>query len=174
MLDSIYSDIKKVLKITWPMLLISVVLLVSLRVAYIITQKKKVIWYQEILFLCFSLYIICLFQIVTTQDINALQGNNFTPFKELFRYSFGSRLFIRNVIGNMLLFLPYGFFANYFIKNKKAIVAFLLILIASLSIELTQLAIGRVFDVDDILLNLFGGMLGFFIYFLIKKIKYRR
>ena len=46
----------------------------------------------------------------------------------------------------------------------------MLVSLASLSIEATQLAIGRVFDVDDILLNIVGGMLGFSIYRLLDKI----
>ena len=29
------------------------------------------------------------------------------PFKEMFRYNIGSRLFVKNVLGNMLMFLPY-------------------------------------------------------------------
>ena len=40
--------------------------------------------------------------------------------------------------------------------------------IVSLSIECVQLLIGRCFDVDDILLNLVGGILGYFIYRLLE------
>ena len=35
---------------------------------------------------------------------------------------------------------------------------------------MVQLVIGRVFDIDDILLNLFGGYLGFVIYYFAKLI----
>ena len=42
-----------------------------------------------------------------------------------------------------------------------------MVLLVSVSIETTQLLIGRVFDVDDIILNLIGGMIGFIIYKLI-------
>ena len=45
-----------------------------------------------------------------------------------------------------------------------------MVLIASLVIESTQLAIGRVFDVDDILLNVIGGMIGYLIYKSLDKI----
>ena len=45
-----------------------------------------------------------------------------------------------------------------------------LIFAASLSIEFTQLLIGRVFDVDDILLNVIGGMIGYFIYNILRKL----
>ena len=62
------------------------------------------------------------------------------------------------------MFVPYGFFASYFTKSRKTTTSFLLILFASLSIEFTQLAIGRVFDIDDVLLNVVGGMIGYLVY----------
>ena len=37
-------------------------------------------------------------------------------------------------------------------------------LIVSIIIELIQLKIGRAFDVDDIILNIAGGLLGYFLY----------
>ena len=45
-----------------------------------------------------------------------------------------------------------------------------MVFIVSLSIECVQLIIGRCFDVDDILLNLIGGMLGYFIYRILERI----
>ena len=44
-------------------------------------------------------------------------------------------------------------------------------LVSSFSIETTQMVIGRVFDVDDIMLNIIGGILGYFIYRILFKIK---
>ena len=44
-------------------------------------------------------------------------------------------------------------------------------LLVSLTIEITQLIIGRVFDVDDILLNVCGGILGYVLFKIIDKIK---
>jgi glycopeptide antibiotics resistance protein len=113
-----------------------------------------------------------LFQVVTVQDVVSWSSNNFIPFKEIFRYRIGSRLFFKNIIGNLLLFLPFGLFSSYSLKNddKPSLVIFLTIL-ASVTIECVQMAIGRVFDVDDILLNTFGGYLGFLIYKLIYKLK---
>ena len=112
-------------------------------------------------------YFLISFQIVTYQDVISY-GNNFMPFKELTRYRLGSNLFYKNVVGNILLFMPYGFFASYYLKLDKKRIAFLLVFIVSLSIECVQLLIGRCFDVDDILLNLVGGILGYFIYRLLE------
>ena len=57
-----------------------------------------------------------------------------------------------------------GFFVSYYLDLKKPLSAFLLVLLVSTSIETTQLLIGRVFDIDDITLNIVGGMIGFVIY----------
>src|SRR5699024_10302992 len=83
---------------------------------------------------------------------------------------FGSRLFVKNVLGNMLLFLPFGFFVSYFLKCKKAWLPLILTMIASISIETVQMVIGRVFDIDDIMLNLLGGAIGFLGYYFLFKV----
>ena len=120
--------------------------------------------------LLFILYVMCLFEIVTLQD-NNYGLSNIIPFKEMFRYQIGSRLFIKNIIGNILLFLPYGYFASVFLKNKKVNSICLLTCLISLTIEIVQLKIGRTFDIDDCILNTLGGALGFYLYRLTERIK---
>ena len=150
---SLSNTIQGVISYTWPMILISVVIIVSLRIAYLIKMKEKFIIYKELISLSFVIYILCLFQVVTFQDNVSWSTNNFIPFREMFRYNIGSRLFVKNVLGNALMFLPYGFFISYYLKNKKPWLTLILTLIASFSIEVVQMVIGRVFDIDDILLN---------------------
>jgi len=162
MIEAIERNIDQVFKMTWPMLFISTVLLITIRVAYLKTNNIKIDIFKEFMSLCFILYILCLFQIVTAQDINLLSGNNFIPFKEIRRYSIGSPLFIKNILGNVLMFIPYGFFVCYYTNIKKPMKILILVSIASISIEVTQLLIGRIFDVDDILLNIIGGIVGYF------------
>ena len=157
------DDLLFVMRSTWPIVAITVVAIVSLRITYIVKNKIAFVLYEEVLTLIFIIYILMFFQVVTYQDVISY-GNNFIPFKELTRYAIGSKLFFKNVIGNILLFMPYGFFASYYLKLNKKRIAFLLILLVSLAIEGVQLVIGRCFDVDDILLNIIGGMFGYFIY----------
>ena len=159
------NDVMFVMETTWPIIAITIVAIISLRITYIVKNKKRFILYEELLGLIFVIYILMFFQIVTYQDVISY-GNNFIPFKEVTRYSFGSSLFFKNVVGNILLFMPYGFFASYYLRleKKDRWFALLLIFIVSFSIECVQLVIGRCFDVDDILLNLVGGMIGFLIY----------
>lgn len=153
----------EVLPDVWPMLIIITVIISSLRITYLITKHKKFLLHKEIIYLLAVIYILCLFHVVTFQDINYGESN-FVPFKEIFRYSIGSNKFIKNVLGNIILFIPFGFLSSYLLKNRKLGVITILTIIASGTIETVQYYIGRVFDIDDIILNLLGGITGFLIY----------
>ncbi len=168
--NSFDATLKDVFEMTWPMILISVVLLSSLRVSYLLKSKEPFVLHKELITLFFIVYILCMFQVVTFQDVSNIGTNNYVPFREILRYNYGSRLFIKNIIGNMVMFVPYGFFVAYYSKSQSYKNALALIFIASLVIEVTQLAIGRVFDVDDILLNVIGGSIGFILYKLLDKL----
>ena len=170
MLTPISSTIQGVINFTWPMIIISVIIMVSFRICYLVTTKEKIVLYKELSMLIFGIYILCLFQVVTFQDDASWATNNFIPFKEIMRYNITSRLFFKNVVGNMIMFLPFGFFVSYYLKSEKLTLPLFLILIASISIEVVQLLIGRVFDVDDILLNILGGLLGYGLYFILRRL----
>lgn len=159
----IKEAIMEVLPDVWPMLIIITVIISSLRITYLITKHKKFLLHKEIIYLLAVIYILCLFHVVTFQDINYGESN-FVPFKEIFRYSIGSNKFIKNVLGNIILFIPFGFLSSYLLKNRKLGVITILTIIASGTIETVQYYIGRVFDIDDIILNLLGGIIGFLIY----------
>ena len=163
--------IKGVMEFTWPMVVICILTLSSIRITYLIKNKKEFVLYREIFYLFFLMYILLLFQIVTFEDTNvAVDMNNLVPFKEILRYKLGSRLFFKNVIGNIVLFIPYGLFASMYTKIEKPFHAVCLVLFASVIVEVTQAMIGRVFDIDDIILNVTGGILGFGIYSLVSTI----
>lgn len=170
MLGPLTNTIQGVVNFTWPMIIISIVIMVSFRVCYLIKNHEKIVLYKELLMLSFAIYILCLFQVVTFQDGVTWSSNNFIPFKEILRYDITSRLFIKNVIGNMLLVLPFGFFTSYYLKVEKIYLPMILTLIASTSIEVVQMSIGRVFDIDDIILNLVGGILGYLLFIILKKV----
>lgn len=163
MFDTIRNMITSLFPDVWPIIIIITVIACSLRIAYLIKKETKFCFYKELLSLIFILYVMCLFEVVTLQD-NNYGLSNFIPFKEIFRYRIGSRLFVKNIIGNILLFLPYGYFSTYYINNKKVWPTALLTLIVSFTIECVQLKIGRTFDIDDVILNTLGGTLGFFVY----------
>ena len=147
----------------WPMAVIILVIVSSIRIAYLITKHKKFLIHKELIYLIAITYILCLFYLVTFQD-NNYGVSNFVPFKEMFRYSIGSHKFMKNVLGNIVLFIPYGFLSSYLLKTRKVSVGVILTLIASVTIEVVQYYIGRVFDIDDIILNVLGGFTGSLIY----------
>lgn len=169
MLIEVRDAALELLKFSWPMVVISIIVAASLRITYLIKSHTKFVFYEEILMLSFIMYVLLLFQAVTFQDVS-WSTHNYIPFKEIFRYDFGSYLFYKNILGNVLLFLPFGFFATKYTKIDKVWQVGLLSIIASLSIEFTQMIIGRVFDVDDIFLNIVGAVLGYLIYKIAKKI----
>ena len=67
-----------------------------------------------------------------------------------------------NILGNIILFVPMGIFLRILFNkssgNQKTLIVSSLI---SLAIEILQLLVGRCFDVDDIILNIFGSLLGY-------------
>ena len=162
--------VKNILANIWPMVLIITIILSSLRIAQIIKYKEEFKLYEEVLKLGFIIYIMTLFYVVTFQDVS-WSTSNFIPFKEIFRYQLFSASFIKNVVGNLIMFMPYGFFISYFLKLDKKRQIIIMSLLVSVTIEITQLIIGRVFDVDDILLNVIGGLLGYWSFRIIDKIK---
>lgn len=169
-MNELTNDIREVMLNTWPMIVLTCVVLISLRIAYLVKNKQKLIFHQDLTMLLFIIYILCLFQVVTTQDVSGDHGINITLFKELTRYEVGSRLFYRNIIGNIVLFLPFGFFTSYYLKLDRKRFVILLTIIVSLVIEFIQLKIGRAFDIDDVILNVIGGFLGYLLYRIINKL----
>ena len=166
-MQGITKTIAGVIDMTWPMVIVSIVIIVSVRICYLVKNNEHFSLYKELLMLSMIIYVLMLFQVVTSQDVVNWSSNNFIPFREILRYNMGSRLFFKNVLGNMIMFLPYGFFASYYLKSKKLTLPLCLTILTSVSIETVQLIIGRVFDVDDIILNMLGGTIGFCVYHII-------
>ena len=167
-IEGLRSEVIELLSFVWPTVVISIIIAVLLRVTDIVVNKKEFVFHEELLKLCFIIYILCLFYVVTFQDVG-WSSHNFIPFKEILRYDFGSSMFYKNIFGNMLLFLPFGLFISKYLKLNDKIVVLLIAFITSLSIEVIQFLIGRVFDVDDIILNVVGCFLGFYVYKIFKK-----
>lgn len=95
---------------------------------------------------------------------------NLVPFKEIgrfirYRRILGPKAVLLNIFGNVAAFLPFGAFLPIFYRRCQRfwITAFYSFEL-SLVVESLQLVfkVGS-FDVDDLLLNTLGGMLGFFV-----------
>ncbi len=103
-------------------------------------------------------------------------SNNFIPFHSILDILLNKNLpaFIKakQIIGNIVLFLPLGFFVPILWKNKNTIQKLLWVgIIGSLWIEITQFFISSLlwfnyknFDIDDIFLNTLGCIIWYILY----------
>ena len=156
---------------TWPMLVIFVVVLSTIRITYLVIHRDKFIFYKEFMNLIFLIYVLLLYQLLTNVETAGTRGYNLVPFTEIMRYKFGSEMFFYNVIGNILIFIPFGYFVSSYIKASKVSHILAVSIVSSTVVEVVQLQIGRSFDVDDILLNVCGAILGFMVYISLCAIK---
>jgi glycopeptide antibiotics resistance protein len=96
---------------------------------------------------------------------------NLQPFKTIKFMYYGKYLpedfQIRNLGGNLLGFAPLGILLPLLFKRLRSFLPVVITIFAvSLSYELIQLCTGLgIFDVDDLILNTSGGIIGFIIYF---------
>lgn len=96
---------------------------------------------------------------------------NFIPFKTIISfikssYKLNLEVVITNILGNIIAFIPMGFFLPIVFKkmNRFKIVVYI-ILFSTSSIEIFQYLLGvGTTDIDDIILNTLGGILGFILY----------
>ena len=96
---------------------------------------------------------------------------NLELFKEIKRFWMYRSLltpeaFITNLVGNVFAFSPFGFLLPVMTEKKRGLIKVVLgSFLFSLIIESCQyiFKVG-VFDVDDLLLNTIGGLIGYIIY----------
>ena len=76
-----------------------------------------------------------------------------------------------NLVANVLMFVPWGFGLPLLWKKFQSVWAVMAAsLLITVFIETWQLFIGRSVDVDDIILNFFGGCIGGVLYSLTRKL----
>lgn len=110
-------------------------------------------------------------------DISLLEylkgSSNFVPFKTISTYiqalfdgSMNIDIPIKNLVGNLFMFLPMGIYLPFFIvKINKVGIFTISIVILLFFIEAIQLVTRRgSFDIDDFILNTFGALIGFAIW----------
>lgn len=153
--------------------LIFLYIIISTTYKYVknITIDYKVEFLNLLLFLSILFIIsLTLFPIKFGYKFKGFEIFNIIPFrivlKMFFEYPFWE--FLYNVVGNIVLFVPFGFFI-YIKYNKNKSNALLAIFIMTLSIEFIQGFIPyRFCEIDDIILNTFGGYIGITIYNLLE------
>lgn len=162
--------ISEIIPNIWPLIAFISIIAITLRGIYLSRSSKKFILHKELISLIFIIYIICLYYILVGNE-NSSNVFNLIPFKNMFSYKLGSYKFYSNIINNILVFIPLGFFASYYLTNIKASVIILTTLIISLLTEGLQYYIGNSFNIDNIILNILGGFLGYLLYVALNAIK---
>ncbi len=156
--------IVKIFNNIWPMLVVFVSAISLMRFFYLQTHHEKFVLHKELNYLVSIIYIWLLFEILTMAELNSAGGMNLVPFSEIMRYEVGSVMFTYNVIGNIVLFLPFGYLIGVYVNPKKIWPVLITTMLTSSIIEFVQLKIGRSFDIDDIFLNIVGGLIGYLLY----------
>jgi glycopeptide antibiotics resistance protein len=106
----------------------------------------------------------------TESVLKGIETANLLPFQTIQLYAETSNRILRfsNVYGNIGIFIPFGILLPYAYEKTVKFGTFLsYTFVAVAGIEVSQVfsTLG-IFDVDDILLNCFGSVLGYFIYHL--------
>jgi len=98
---------------------------------------------------------------------------NFVPFKTILPYLLGEKgqvIGAFNLVGNVVLFVPVGLLMPLVYPNMTWRAALVLAVTAPLIIEVTQVVfrIG-IFDIDDVILNGFGVMIGYWAFLFLRR-----
>jgi len=110
----------------------------------------------------------------TMGRIAAGDGINIIPLHTIagFFTAFDADRFLVNIVGNIIMFVPWGFgLVLLWESNRRPIRITGLSFAITAFIEFFQLFIGRLVDIDDMILNLFGSMLGALIWYLARNTK---
>ncbi len=174
------------------------VVYIGIRIAYIKHQKRSIVWLDELMKLLFACYLTGLLSLVVLPAnfwLDFFDGLFFGWWEEMgpvFSYGgfnlvpsiikvFGGELILGSwvktmLLGNIAMFLPFGFFIPFVTKKVNRKNVFILAVIVPITVELLQLILGRSFDIDDLICNFIGIVVGYFVALTLKGIgkKYRR
>lgn len=170
------------------------------RFLYFKQKKRKGNWSKELLLFLFVMFcigvasqtIIPKWYTMVGQDgkehiyMNRLEGIrsiNLLPFSTIFSYlalsndqvSNWNQVSLINLLGNVLVFVPFGIFLPLIWKPFRKFSTLLWMSISiPLFIEITQLFIGRSTDIDDVILNALGIISGFCLYKILQTLFQKR
>ncbi len=117
-----------------------------------------------LLYAVLGIYLFILFTFLFLKR-TSFRSINLVPFRSILNYLNGdllARAFaLNNIMGNIVLFFPLGFYITLLNRNKKISVNVCLIALISTLAEIAQyLFCVGVTDIDDVILNTLGGFMG--------------
>lgn len=153
-------------------------LLIVIIIMYTTCKKDKLSYIYKI-----GITLLCITMVIvfSLTGVSPMSGFNisiniydieFIPFAGIIEMIKGGVTFylIINILGNIIMFMPIGFlepilFSKLNNLKSTAILGFCI----SLFIEFTQLFLIRATDIDDLILNTFGTILGYLVFGYLKK-----
>lgn len=140
-------------------------------------MRKKI--RDAVFYIIVGFYVILMLQIffrilwIIMGDHMPTRNYNLIPFHTIWEYISGMSLTLAllNVLGNIVGFVPFGLYIQVIKKDKSFAKSFIIVLATSVLIELTQyiFAVGAT-DIDDVILNVFGGTIGILTYKILLKL----
>ena len=168
-----------------PYMMIAVPVYLIGRLAFCKTKKVKTNWFREITLFAFVIFLVGLAsQTIIPKFETGVNGfnivqsgiheTNLIPFKVLFEtyqevfVNGYINYFLINFLGNIILFIPFGLILPLLWKTstKKTI---LIGFCSSLFIEICQMFLTRGTDIDDVMLNTTGVVLGILVFKFLQK-----
>ena len=130
-----------------------------------IEDRNRMIKLSQIII--FVYYCIFIFNMTIFARYNFSYGYNLVPFKSISNLFNNGSIYniIINLFGNLVVFMPLEYFVIELLNKRKFVLNLIISFLIILLIEIIQYVfkIG-VFDIDDIILCLFGMMIFYFIY----------
>lgn len=176
-----------------PITLLVGILYIIFRFLKLKKNNSDINYKREILYLIFICYIVGLFNLVLVPInfwniiwYNIFYNFNENPFAGIFDFSYNFIPTIYKIIigeytldswgkamivGNFLMFIPMGILLSLCLENVNKKNIFKYAVLIPLAIEVLQLVVGRSFDIDDLVMNFFGIVIGYYLVKLIKKLK---
>ena len=118
----------------------------------------------------FIYVLILFFLLFKKKSVGSFQTINLIPFRTITDYLFNDDVIVRNfalsnIIGNIAIFIPMGIYIPLLINKKSIFTNSAIVASMSLCVEIVQFifAVGTA-DIDDIILNTIGGLLGILIF----------
>lgn len=136
-------------------------------------KRKKTL--SAFMFISFTIYGVMLVWVILLKmslNISAficIRSINLIPFYYGPNLDFGFH--IAEIIGNIVIFVPLGFYISYFKKSASLLNKAVMVLAVSVFFEAVQYATGwGVSDITDVITNIAGGMIGMGLFSALRKI----
>lgn len=171
---------------------------IPIRIKYLKKKSKKIICFKEGLNLTFCIYLVSLFSILIIPRLGIYVGfapfeielmhtinvnersYNLIPFETIsqqisdLKNGIDNHFPLTNIFANLFLFLPMPIFIKLINKRVKDIYCLLITLCICIMCEILQYLEGyRTCDIDDVILNFLGAVIGLVMFNIVKNIYFK-